>query len=80
MNLLQLRLPQVALFFTLLIIYLINVRMTYELESTFIEVVIPKKSNYIINLTDFNRNYLNKLLLKNIYKKKIFFSIWRFEC
>ena len=80
MNLLQLRLPQVALFFTLLIIYLINVRMTYELESTFIEVVIPKKSNYIINLTDFNSNYLNKLLLKNIYKKKIFFSIWRFEC
>ena len=75
MNLLQLRLPQVALFFTLLIIYLINVRMTYELESTFIEVVIPKKSNYIINLTDFNSNYLNKLLLKNISKKNLFFHL-----
>ena len=75
MNLLQLRLPQVALFFTLLIIYLINVRMTYELESTFIEVAIPKKSNYIINLTDFNSNYLNKLLLKNISKKNLFFHL-----
>ena len=66
---------QVALFFTLLIIYHINVVMTYyeknELKSTFIEIVNPKKSNITVgviyrhpsmDLTDFNSNYLNKLL------------------
>ena len=49
--------------------------MTYykknELKSTFIEIVNPKKSNITVgviyrhpsmDLTDFNSNYLNKLL------------------
>ena len=53
-----------------------------ELESTFIEIVNPKKSNVIVgviyrhpsmDLTDFNCNYLNKLLEK-ISKKQNLFS------
>ena len=49
-----------------------------ELESTFIEIVNPRKSNIIVgviyghpsmNLTDFNCNYLNKLL-ENISKEQ----------
>ena len=48
------------------------------MESTFIEIVNPKKSNIIvgviyrhqsIDLTDFNCNYLNKLL-ENISKEQ----------
>ena len=49
MNLHQLKLLQVALFFTLLIIYHkcrndLNIYKKNELESTFIEIVNPKKS------------------------------------
>ena len=53
-----------------------------ELESTFIEIVNPRKSNIIVgviyrhpsmDLTDFNCNYLNKLL-ENISKNKNLFS------
>ena len=49
-----------------------------ELESTFIEIVNPKKSNIIVgviykhpstDLTDFNCNYLNQLL-ENIFKEQ----------
>ena len=49
-----------------------------ELESTFTEIVNPKKSNIIVgviyrhpsmDLTDFNCNYLNKLL-ENISKEQ----------
>ena len=56
-----------------LIIYKIN-----ELESTFVEIVNPKKSNIIVgviyrypsmDLTDFNSNDLNKLL-NNISKEQ----------
>ena len=52
--------------------------MKNELESTFIEIVNPKKSNIIVgviyrhpsmDLTDFNCNYLNKLL-ENISKEQ----------
>ena len=82
-NLLQLRLLQVVPFFTLLIIYHIccndlNIYKKNELESPFIEIVNQKKSNIIVgviyrhpsmNLTDFNCNYLNKLL-ENIYKEQ----------
>ena len=48
------------------------------MESTFIEIVNPKKSNIIVgvicrhpsmDLTDFNGNYLNQLL-ENISKEK----------
>ena len=49
----------------------LNIYKKNELESTFIEIVNPKKSNIIVgviyrhpsmDLTDFNCNYLNKLL------------------
>ena len=77
MNLLQLRLVQVVPFFTLLIHLSykccsdLNIYKKNELESTFIETVNPKKSNIVVgviyrnpsmNLTDFNCNFLNKLL------------------
>ena len=51
-----------------------------ELESTFIEIVNPKKTNIIVgvicrhpskDLTVFNCNYLNKLL-ENISKERKF--------
>ena len=58
-----------------------------ELESTFIGIVNTKKSNIIVgviyrhqsmDLTDFNCNYLNKLL-DNISKeqKSMYVSTWR---
>ena len=49
----------------------LNIYQKNELESTFIEILIPKKSNTFveviyrhpsIDLTDFNCNYFNKLL------------------
>ena len=55
-----------------------NIYKKSELESTFIEILNPKKSNIIVgiiyrhpsmDLTDFNCNYLNKLL-ENISKKQ----------
>ena len=69
-NLLLLRLLQVVPFFTLLIIYHINVAMMHisikkELESTFTEIVNLRKSNIIVevihrhlsmDLADFNCN------------------------
>ena len=51
----------------------LNICKKNELESTFIEIVNPKKSNIIVgdiyrhpsrDLTDFTCNYLNKLLEK----------------
>ena len=56
----------------------LNIYKKNELESTFIEIVNPKKSNIIVgviyrhpsmDLTDFNCNYLNKLL-DNISKEQ----------
>ena len=56
----------------------LNIYKKNELESTFIETVNPKKSNIIVgviyrhpsmDLTDFNCNYLNKLL-ENISKEQ----------
>ena len=58
----------------------LNIYKKNELESTFIEIVNPKKSNIIVgviyrhpsmDLTDFNCNYLNKLL-ENISKEQKF--------
>ena len=55
-----------------------NIYKKSELECTFIEILNPKKSNIIVgiiyrhpsmDLTDFNCNYLNKLL-ENISKKQ----------
>ena len=61
----------------------LNIYKKNELESTFIEIVNPKKSNILVgviykhpstDLADFNCNYLNKLL-ENIFKeqKSVFF-------
>ena len=56
----------------------LNIYKKSELESTFIEIVNPKKSNIVVgviyrhpsmDLTDFNCNYLNKLL-ENISKEQ----------
>ena len=56
----------------------LNIYKKNELESTFIQIVNPKKSNIIVrviyrhpsmDLTDFNCNYLNKLL-ENISKEQ----------
>ena len=56
----------------------LNIYKKNELESTFIEIVNPKKSNIIVgviyrhpsmDLADFNSNYLNKLL-ENISKEQ----------
>ena len=60
----------------------LNIYKKNELESTFIEIVNPKKSNIIVgviyrhpsmDLIDFNCSYLNKLL-ENISKEKNRFS------
>ena len=54
------------------------------MEYTFIEPVNPKKSNIIVgvtyrhpsvDLTDFNRNYLNQLLENTSKKQKSFFLL-----
>ena len=56
----------------------LNIYQKYELKSTFIEIVIPRKSNIIVgviyrhpsmDLIGFNCNYLNKLL-ENIFKEQ----------
>ena len=56
----------------------LNIYKKNELESTFIEIVNPKKSNILVgviyrypsmDLADFNCNYLNKLL-ENISKEQ----------
>ena len=60
----------------------LNIYKKNELESTFVEIVNPRKSNIIVgvtyrhpsmDLTDFNYNYLNKLLENiSIEQKSIF--------
>ena len=59
-----------------------------ELESTFIEIVNPRKSNVIVgviyrhpsmDLTDFNCNYLNKLLEKISKEQKSIFLLGDFN-
>ena len=72
LNLLQLNLMQVEPYFISIINYLIKLRQDLciykasELESTFIEIINPKKTNVIIgciyrhptmNLNEFNNNY-----------------------
>ena len=56
----------------------LNIHKKNELESTFLEIVNPKKSNILVraiyrhpsmDLADFNCNYLNKLL-ENISKEQ----------
>ena len=61
-----------------------NIYKSHELESTFVEIINPKKSNIILgviyrhptmDLNEFNDKYVNKLL-NNIAKeyKTIFYS------
>ena len=85
------RIVQVVTFFTMLIIYHINIVMTYkknELQSTFVETVNQKKSNIIVgviykhpsmDLTDFNCNYLNKLLQNISEEQKSIFLLGDFN-
>ena len=56
----------------------LNIYKKNELESTFIEIVNPKKANIIVgviyrhpsvDLIDFNCSYLNKLI-ENIFKEQ----------
>ena len=76
-------------FFTLLIIcHDLNIYKKNELESTFIETVNPKKSNIVVgvicghpsmDLTDFNCNYLSKLLENISKEQKSFFLLEDFN-
>ena len=63
----------------------LNIYKKNELESTFIEIVNPKKSNIIVgviyrhpsmDLTDFNCNYL-QTIRKYLQRTKIYFPNWR---
>ena len=59
-----------------------KINKKFELESTFIEIINPRKSNIIVgviykhpkmDVTDFNNNFLNNLLKKiNQEQKKVF--------
>ena len=60
----------------------LNIYKKSELESTFVEIINPKKSNIIVgviyrhpsmDVTDFNQNYLNGLLDKILKKEKNIF-------
>ena len=66
----------------------INIYKRNELEYTFIEIVIPKKSNIVVgviykhpsmDLTDFDCNYLNKLLQDISKDQKSVFLLGNFN-
>ena len=66
----------------------LNIYKKNELESTFIEIVNPRKSNIFLgviyrhssmDLTDFNSNYLNKLLENISNKQKSIFLLGGFN-
>ena len=66
----------------------LNIYKSTELESTFIEILNPKKSNIIIGciykqhsmyLNDFNSNYLNNLLDKASKEQKSVFLLGDFN-
>ena len=66
----------------------LNIYKKNELESTFIEIVNPRKSNIIVgviyrqtsmDLTDFNCNYLNKLLENVSKEQKYIFRLGDFN-
>ena len=66
----------------------LNIYKKNKLESTFIEIVSPKKSNVIVgviykhpsmDLTDFNCNYLNKLLQNISEEQKSIFLLGDFN-
>ena len=60
----------------------LNISKKSELGSTFVEIINPKKSNIIVaviyrhpsmDVTDFNKNYLNGLLDKILKEEKTYF-------
>ena len=66
----------------------LNIYIKNELESTFIEIVNPRKSNIIVgviyrhpsmDLADFNCNYLNKLLENTSKEQKSIFLLGDFN-
>ena len=66
----------------------LNIYKKNELESTFIEIMNPKKSNIIVgtiykhpsmDLTDFNSNYVNSLLEKISKEQKSVFLLGDFN-
>ena len=66
----------------------LNIYKKNELESTFIEIMNPKKSNIIVgaiykhpsmDLTDFNSNYVNNLLEKILKEQKSVFLLGDFN-
>ena len=65
----------------------LNIYKKYELESTFIEIMNPKKSNIVgaiykhpsMDLTDFNSNYVNSLLEKISKEQKSVFLFSHFN-
>ena len=66
----------------------LNIYKKNELESTFIEIVNPKKSNILVgviyrhpsmDLADFNCNYLNKLLENTSKEQKSIFLLGDFN-
>ena len=88
MNLLQLNLMQVEPYFILIINYKLRqdlyIYKSSELESTFVEIINPKKTNIIIgcicrhptvNLNELNNNYPN-IIAKNFKRKEKCFSSW----
>ena len=93
MNLLQQRLLPVVSFFYIAyhLSYKcndLNIFLENELESTFIEIVNPKESNIVVgviyrhqsmDLTDFNCNYLNKLLENTSKEQKPVFLLGDFN-
>ena len=65
----------------------LNLYKANQLESTFIEIINSKKSNIfvgclykhsVMDITDFNKNYLNSLLDKTFQGKQASFFSWRF--
>ena len=66
----------------------LNIYKKSELESTFVEIINPKKSSIIvgvicrhpsIDVTDFNQNYLNGLLDKILKENKDIFLLGDFN-
>ena len=66
----------------------LNIYKKSELESTFVEIINPKKSNIIVgviyrhpsmDVTDFNQNYLNGLLDKISKEEKNIFLLGDFN-
>ena len=65
-----------------------KIHKKFELESTFIEIINPRKFNIIVgviyrhpemDVNDFDNNFLNNLLKKNISRTKKVFLLYDFN-